>query len=258
MERKSLPTVITATALPFLALASCLAVVTPAHGGNCPLVDAKGDAVDVVGGSHLIDIASADVRTDGETVYVDVTFFTAIAPASAFAENSVFGVMQFDTDQDPTTGGFGAMQNQWSPPFETLEFGSEYALAMSHEADSPGMLGLYDTLSLPPVLVAEVPVTYTSHGFSASFPLELLGDDDGAMDMVISAGDVLGPTDGSDAVGSVCAYCPADLDADGVVGVGDLVAVISGWGTDTADVDGDGTTDVADLVAVVSAWGTCG
>ncbi|MHC4909625.1 MAG: choice-of-anchor J domain-containing protein [Planctomycetota bacterium] len=51
--------------------------------------------------------------------------------------------------------------------------------------------------------------------------------------------------------------CPADLTSDGFVDVGDLVAVISAWGTPGGDTNGDGTTDVGDLVAVISAWGSC-
>lgn len=53
------------------------------------------------------------------------------------------------------------------------------------------------------------------------------------------------------------APCPADLDDDGAVGVGDLLIILAGWGTETGDVTGDGTTDVADLLAALSTWGAC-
>lgn len=47
-----------------------------------------------------------------------------------------------------------------------------------------------------------------------------------------------------------------DVDHDGTVGIGDLVAVILAWGTDNpdADIDGNGVVGVGDLVAVVLAW----
>jgi hypothetical protein len=51
--------------------------------------------------------------------------------------------------------------------------------------------------------------------------------------------------------------CLGDLDGDGTVGVPDLVAVITAWGTPDGDVTDDGTTDVADLIAVITAWGAC-
>ena len=55
--------------------------------------------------------------------------------------------------------------------------------------------------------------------------------------------------------------CPADVDNDGVVAVGDLIDVIVNWGDCpapcAADVTGDGDVGVQDLVEVVLAWGTC-
>lgn len=57
---------------------------------------------------------------------------------------------------------------------------------------------------------------------------------------------------------SAAPTCPADLDGDGLVGVGDLLTLLAGWGTPAADLDGDGTTGVGDLLTVLSAWGACG
>lgn len=53
--------------------------------------------------------------------------------------------------------------------------------------------------------------------------------------------------------------CPADLDASGTVGLGDLLAVLAAFGSaDPAiDLDGSGTVDLADLLTVLSAWGPC-
>jgi hypothetical protein len=53
--------------------------------------------------------------------------------------------------------------------------------------------------------------------------------------------------------------CPVDIDGDGLVGVGDLLAVILAWGTDdpAADVTNDGVVGVDDLLAVVTLWGPC-
>jgi len=51
--------------------------------------------------------------------------------------------------------------------------------------------------------------------------------------------------------------CTADLDLDGIVGFGDLLTLLSAWGTDEADLDGDGTTGFGDLLVLLSAWGEC-
>ena len=51
--------------------------------------------------------------------------------------------------------------------------------------------------------------------------------------------------------------CPGDVTGDGAVGVDDVLAIISGWGTDAGDVNGDGMTDVDDVLIVLNAWGGC-
>jgi hypothetical protein len=54
--------------------------------------------------------------------------------------------------------------------------------------------------------------------------------------------------------------CPSDIDGDGSVAVGDILAIISAWGStvDPAiDIDGSGIVDVGDILLVVSNWGPC-
>jgi hypothetical protein len=55
------------------------------------------------------------------------------------------------------------------------------------------------------------------------------------------------------------APCPADLDGDGVVDTGDLLALLAAWGSDDADADVncDGIVDTADLLALLADWGAC-
>ena len=55
--------------------------------------------------------------------------------------------------------------------------------------------------------------------------------------------------------GSACEY---DTDGSGAVDVGDLLAVIGGWGTDAPDFSGDGFVGVEDLLLVIQEWGPCG
>ena len=46
----------------------------------------------------------------------------------------------------------------------------------------------------------------------------------------------------------------ADVNADGIVNILDLVAVANAFGKDAPDVNGDGTVNVLDLVAVANAF----
>ena len=50
---------------------------------------------------------------------------------------------------------------------------------------------------------------------------------------------------------------PGDLDDDGLVGVNDLILLLSAWAmTDSPfDLDGNGTVDTGDLIFLISAWG---
>jgi len=49
--------------------------------------------------------------------------------------------------------------------------------------------------------------------------------------------------------------CAANLAGGAMIGVQDLLVVLSSWGTPTADLDGDGTTGLSDLQILLQVWG---
>jgi hypothetical protein len=52
--------------------------------------------------------------------------------------------------------------------------------------------------------------------------------------------------------------CPGDVDGDGMVGVDDILLVLSDFGGPGAgDANGDGIVDVNDILLVIGAWGGC-
>jgi hypothetical protein len=58
--------------------------------------------------------------------------------------------------------------------------------------------------------------------------------------------------------------CPPDLDADGIVGISDFLALLGAWGPCPAepepcpgDIDGDGAVGVTDFLELLAAWGYC-
>ena len=54
--------------------------------------------------------------------------------------------------------------------------------------------------------------------------------------------------------------CVWDLNGDGTVGVGDLLALLTAWGTDPGgppDFDGDGNVGIGDMLALFANWGPC-
>ena len=51
--------------------------------------------------------------------------------------------------------------------------------------------------------------------------------------------------------------CAGDLDADGLVGIDDLLALLDGFGTSDGDVDCDGISNINDLLVLIGNWGPC-
>ncbi len=73
-------------------------------------------------------------------------------------------------------------------------------------------------------------------------------------------GDDNGESSGSAYIFSlaISSPCPADLDGNGSVGTGDLLALFVQWGTDgPADFDGNGTVGTGDLLILFANWGPC-
>lgn len=55
--------------------------------------------------------------------------------------------------------------------------------------------------------------------------------------------------------------CDGDVDGDAEIGFGDLLAILTTWGSCAGcdgDIDGDGSIDFQDVLAVISGWGACG
>ena len=55
--------------------------------------------------------------------------------------------------------------------------------------------------------------------------------------------------------------CPADVDFDQTVGVGDFLLVLAQWGacppSCPADVDHDGVVGITDFLILLANWGLC-
>ena len=82
-------------------------------------------------------------------------------------------------------------------------------------------------------------------------------DGDGDLDLAVTnSGD-----DDVSVLPNICDQrgCPADLDGNGDVGFGDILAILSAWGREggSEDLDGSGTVDIGDLLVVLTAWGPC-
>ena len=182
------------------ALCMVLGAIAICRPGMAQLVDPMGDAVDSFGaGPPLLDIDTISVTFDATDLFFEMTFHTPISPASVLAPDSVAGLLEFDTDQNPGTG-FPPLQNFFSPPFVPLVAGSDYVVDLASELFHPGFV---DVLQLPGfILVDTVPITYGPMSFSGQIALASLGGDDGVVDFTSIIGTFPQPTDATDEVGT--------------------------------------------------------
>ena len=85
-------------------------------------------------------------------------------------------------------------------------------------------------------------------------------DGDGVADLALGAIGDLGTNRGAVWVLFLDGICLWDLDANGTVGVSDLLSLLASWGSCEncpTDFDGDGTVGDTDLAALLANWGPC-
>jgi hypothetical protein len=163
-----------------------------------PVIDAFGDAVPVFGEpTPLIDIDTLDVRYDATDLYITMTFHTPIAPASAGRPNSLVGLIELDTDENPDTG-VEAVQNMYAPPFAPVGLGVDYFCDFFTEHDTPGFISILKHPLHEPV--ATVPVEFTERSVRFAVPLATLGGD-GRLNFTATVGTFDQPTDAMDTIG---------------------------------------------------------
>lgn len=183
-------------ACPLLLGTSPACAGTGGQGGV--LFDAFADAQDLFGlGPPLLDVESFDIRYDSNNLYFTLNFFTPIAPASAQLPESLNGALEFDVDENLSTGVLPS-QNSISPPFATLLAGTDFFLDFLSELGSPGFVDL-NTWDFN--FVASIPVTFDDMAVHGTISLSDLGDD-GRLNFTGLFGTLFQPTDATDKVGT--------------------------------------------------------
>ena len=70
-----------------------------------------------------------------------------------------------------------------------------------------------------------------------------------------------GTYQGDNTICDASTCCPADVDGDGVVGIGDFLLLLAQWGpcppNCIADLDGDGTVGILDFLLLLANWRPC-
>jgi len=72
--------------------------------------------------------------------------------------------------------------------------------------------------------------------------------------------DTSGPWSGAVYVDDIAHDCPTDVTGDVLIGVDDVLAIVSNWGPCAGcpeDVDASGDVGTDDLLTTIAAWGWC-
>ncbi|MGH9249720.1 MAG: carboxypeptidase regulatory-like domain-containing protein, partial [Acidimicrobiales bacterium] len=134
---------------------------------------------------HAPEITSVSAGSDGVEMSVQVDF--------AEPPSELGGFVFLDVDQDPNTGL--PADALFGKP--TQDVGMEVFADMFSVGD--GLVLLVDALSFE--IIAEVPAEVEGSSVRFDAPLEILGDDDGALDVAMVLGDFFEPTDWAPDVG---------------------------------------------------------
>ena len=160
------------------------------------LVDPAGDTFGV--GAFRPDIVSysADIHPGNATATFRVLYSGPIAAPSAFAPNSISGLIDIDADRNAATGGNAPWGgdlvggNSWinnfvAPntgfpqiPGPLVGLGDEFYIDITSEVfnflfGNPGVVDVIETASNS--IALQVPITFSPNGFTVELPLNALG-----------------------------------------------------------------------------------
>jgi hypothetical protein len=216
-------------------------------------VYATGDGVGA--GDTLLAVGSAGIGAVNASFYQEPIFGGSLPPDSFFFQ--FVPALRYDTfvtinllaDDDNTTATPGlsvdgaGISGAW---FAVPNGGQAEAVDISAATGNPGQAG---------VLIAQVTLVPCK---APPGPGPARPGYGGTVRLYTSASD--GGTPGGVETDVRFPACPADVDADGAVGVTDFLALLAGWGVCPCcrgDIDGDGEVGVPDFLRLLAGWGPC-
>lgn len=140
--------------------------------------------------SPQLDISAFSASTDGSDLSLGLDFATPITPADSGQPDALFGFIDVDTDQNPTSGVVSA-EDVFCPQPSGL--GVEFVVDLGAYDSMTGTVGVYDSSSM--MLVGSAPTVFGPTSVSVTVPLSLLGGSDGIDDVATVIGTMPEPTD---------------------------------------------------------------
>lgn len=170
-----------------LLLIICLALTFQVRADSLT-TDPIGDTFGIGSVNH--DITSMSAVFDNSAITFTVSFVGPISPASFGGDRSLFGYIDIDTDQDPTTGAESAI-NVFAPGPPIL-IGADYSVDIFSEEFQDGQVDILNDVF---DVIGSAPITFSANMFSVTIPLSLLGGDDGILNYGVVVGSTVEATD---------------------------------------------------------------
>lgn len=183
--------------IPGLA-ALLVAVVLASCGGDSlgPAAGAVRSVVtDPVGDTYGLDSVTWDltdlsVSRDTSAVTVQLDFSRTLVSPTSGDSNAMIAFVEFDTDQDSTTG-FTSTVDEFRPNIGSTGIGAEYQLSLvTYAAD--GSVPLFNQVGIE---VGRVKPVFSGKRVTVRIPRALLGGDDGYLNAASIAGTLNSPSD---------------------------------------------------------------
>lgn len=227
---------------------------------DATVVDPQGDAAAGMGMPGLLhDLDSMTVQLTDTALEVELSFHNPISPPSAFAPDSISGLVEFDLDQDPTTGS-PPIQSLFSPPFANLSLGVDAVVML--DTENAGFVnvvdGMFNFLGLGSI-------QFTANSATLSIPLTIVGSTT-AVDFTTIIGTVAQPTDALEVIGTVTTsgggteFLRGDALNDGVVNLTDALNILLYAAGEVpapsclaaCDTDANGAINLADSILLLN------
>lgn len=168
---------------------SCGAIVDDARlagaapAANPVVLDPIGDTGPPWASRHA-DIISTTATFDHQSLTFRVSFADRIYPGSSGDRAYLQGYIDIDTDQNPQTGGYSAV-DLMAPP--AINLGVEFQIDLISELGHPGFVNIVSKQGGYAV-VGKLPILFTDTSFSVTVPLTMLGGDNGLVNYGVGVG----------------------------------------------------------------------
>jgi hypothetical protein len=161
----------------------------PGGGSNSAVAgDATGDTYGV--NAVQWDITSLGVSRDANSITVTIDFTANVLAPFNLDTTAMIGFVDFDVDQDSTTGAFSVVDGN-RPGAGSTGIGVDYELDLAFfESDSS-----FDVLDSLGNVTGTVRATYNAKRVTVVIPRSLLGNDDGFLNAAAIVGTYPEPTD---------------------------------------------------------------